>query len=201
MQSKKADTGAHRLQAAERLCREVEARGGGGDRAGRTREDRLIALMIFRQVVTLGAPDVRRQRHFPEFIQHCQNVVAAGELQPAMALRVALHDRGEDLAARPVPLAEKEPCARPGAFGRTHHGPPIVRGILFEQENFELSSRGGVRRAEPCRDHAGIIEHHHIARLHMPGQSGERFVRQGIRLAPEDQQPRGVAPGCGGLGD
>src|SRR5262249_3299958 len=54
---------ASRLEGFEDLRREMQSRGGRGDRAPYTREDRLISLSIGRRVVTL---DVGRQRYMTE---------------------------------------------------------------------------------------------------------------------------------------
>src|ERR1041385_8936584 len=92
--------------------------------------------------------DVGRQRHFTEFRQSIQNIRRRGEAQPPMAFVVLVdHDRA---FAAVVALKIEQTNFRSDsrAFSGTYHRPPIVRRVLFEQQQFKLSAAASVDAAK-----------------------------------------------------
>ena len=118
-----------------------------------------------------------------------------------MAFFVRGENRDANFGAFTAMVRQKNFRADARAFSGAHHGPPIVAGIFFEQQNFKRSARFRIYRVQACRNDPRVVEHEHIAALKNFQNVTECFVFQKCPIAVQHQQSRGVACGGGQLSD
>ena len=76
-------------------------------------------------------------------------------------------------------------------------GRAAVGVCLLQQENLD-GTAGGPAQPQPGREHPGVVDHHHIARLKQGVEIGDPQVLDPV--APVHQQPGSVPLSQGGLG-
>ena len=98
-------------------------------------------------------------------------------------------------------LSDKAALAVQRVIGGTHHGPPVVARIFFEQQNFKRAAAPRVHRAQPRGDHARVVEHEHVAVPKKIQKVAKCFLFESRISAMQHEQSRGVAHGRGMLRD
>ena len=88
-----------------------------------------------------------------------------------------------------------------GAFARPQHRPPVVYGILFEQQNFKLSAGFGVDAMQARGNHARVVQHQYVAGMEKFHKILKLPVFDAIFAPMQDKQPGLVATGCWLLGN
>ena len=121
-------------------------------------------------------------------------VLLETEPQAAVAFVIRCDDFGGDVGGRAGMILEKDFCPDLCAFAGTHHRPPVVCGIFFEQQHFKFSAGLFVHTTEARGDDAGIVQHEDVAGAEMALKITEVFVRDAFRGAIQDEEPGGVAP-------
>jgi hypothetical protein len=191
---------AARLQPVHQLRREVQA---GGRRRHRT-FDACEHGLIVGAVALILRPlrgDVGRQRHQPvrgdRLVQQRPRQVEGERDLSALALPKDGRVEAGPLAGAFGRAAETDPVAGTQPFAGAHEGRPAVRREPLVQGRLDLDERAvAVAYAvQPRRDHAGVVEHQHVARPQQVGQVRHPAILQA--LAPHHQQARG-APRLGG---
>jgi hypothetical protein len=188
-----------RPERLERRDREVERRGGGRDRSGLAREDRLVALAV-RGLV--GPIDVRRQGHVP----HAREPRVEGR---------SLSRRGPEGHVAHAALSPAQHLATVGGVGKRErdlrlqrsrgpreHRPdllPVGGGLAAEQQDFDLAPSGAGEEA--CRQDARVVRDQEIPGGEERGQLVERVMADGAGRAVEGQEKGKVARGGGMLRD
>jgi hypothetical protein len=66
--------------------------------------------------------------------------------------------------------------ARAEAFGGTEHYPPIVRGIFFEQKEFDRAAGARLNSAKAGGDYFGIVEDEKVAGVEEIGKIFEKSM-------------------------
>ena len=179
---------AHGCQTVEHGLVEMQTGGRRGHGAGLGGVDGLVAGFV----PAVGAVrDVGGQGHaavaFQEF-QHGGGKVQLEQFVPAAP------DLGLEGA-----VGQDQACARAGRLAGAHmrQGAPGF-GDAFDQD-LDLSA-AVLAAAQPGLDDAGVVEDQQVARAQQTGQVGELTVVQAAG-AVQVQQPAGVAPFGGMLGD
>jgi hypothetical protein len=142
--------------------------------------------------------DVGRQRDDPVAVERRQLVLARrhpqGDPPGAVARTLAAH---LDLQVR----AHGQPGAGADPPAGSHQRLPLAGGVALEQQDLDFTP-GGLAQLQPGGQHAGGVEHQHVAGADQVGQIGHRAVRHrpaGQRRV--HQQPGRVAGLDGPLGD
>ena len=87
------------------------------------------------------------------------------------------------------------------ALAGFHHGPPVVHGIFFEQQDFKRAAGAGVFSTESRGDDAGIIEDEDIAGAQVAKEVGKFFMFEAGIGAVEDEEAGLISLRRGLLGD
>src|ERR1035437_3949546 len=93
-------------------------------------------------------------------------------------------------ASFPALVSKDNPRSHSRPLARAQHCPPIVGGILLQQEDFKLSLRVRVCAAEPSGDHTRIVEHQQIARTQVLDQIAKLPMLDLPRVTMQNQQTR-----------
>jgi hypothetical protein len=193
------------LDGREHLRREVEAGGGGGDRAGVAAVDGLVALLVG---VGVGAVDVGRQGHVADAAECGKEVRDRGEFKQALAELAALENLGLENgfaggAGEDEPLADGHLAA-----GADESAPAVARACGRSGEHdldaaggpLALADKGAVGK-EARGDDAGVVEHEQVAGTELGGKRGEEAVVDGAGGAVEEHHAAGTADLGRGLRD
>ncbi len=166
----------------------------GRRRGHRSRRPRVHGLVTFpvQAVGTLGALDVRRQRHLPGPLGRGRGRHPC-ELHPAAALGCLEHGRGDAvLEVQPLPGAQ-------GLAGPVDGGRRTL-GRRFQQE--QLDTAAAVLGAEQSRaKDLGVVGDQHGSRLQQLGQVAEPAMLERRTLALHHHQTRSLTTLGRMLGD
>ena len=171
-------------ETVEHLRREMETRGGCGDRERFSGENRLIGLSILRPVRGAGrAADVRRQRHVPDALQKfVVDRAIKDDLPPPV--RSDFRDDGVDSVVESHALPGLGAAAGLGQGEPT----PLVGVEALEQENLDETSLA-VAAPEAGRPHGSVVAHKEISRRESVRQIREHPMRDGAGLSVKDEHP------------
>ncbi len=81
-----------------------------------------------------------------------------------MAFLVGFENLSADIGGVAIGVVENDLRADAGAFGRAQHRPPIIAGILLQQQNFKLAAGTRIPAAQPRRNDARVIQHQQVPR-------------------------------------
>ena len=170
----------------------MEAGGGGGGGAVDFGVDGLIALAVLELLLDVGG-----QGHLAQLLQHLQkNALIVEAHQPVATGRLRLHRGGE---AAPVPKDHLGPGLQlpPRAYQTLPQAVPLVG----EEEDLTGPAPGQPVADEPGGEHPGVVQHQAVSRTEELGQVVKVVVGDGPGLLVQGQQPGGVPPLQGVLGD
>ena len=88
-----------------------------------------------------------------------------------------------------------------GPFAGPDHGPPVVGGVFFEQEQFKLAAGAGIGSVQPGGDYPRVVKHQDIPRGQVWEQIREAAMTDFTRFSVEHEQTRAIAPAGGLLGN
>jgi len=114
-------------------------------------------------------------------------------LKPALAFVIFFDDPGIDLSALAAAIQEKDHCVCAHAFARAQHHPPVVDGVFFQEQDFNLSTAAGLDSTESGRDDSRIVQNENIADAQVLDKVTKTSVRDAAIGAAQHQQSRLIA--------
>jgi len=93
-----------------------------------------------------------------------------------MAFLIQLDDCGGDFREGAITISQLDFGSRTRAFAGTHHGPPIVRGILRNEQHFEFTACARVHSVKASRDDFGIVQNQQITGAEKLREMRKTFV-------------------------
>ncbi len=182
MQGQIGDPDSVGRQFLQQVVRKVQPGRGRGDGPLVPGINGLIGALV---VARIRAPDVGRQRHVADGLQHLLEIVRPAEGQAADLIPDFQHLGFQ-------PLVEKQPAARRRAFGRLDQAVeylvPRALGIV-QNQGLYLAAAGFAAQQAP-RHHAGVVEHQQIAGAQHLGDIAEAPVPQAALPARQMEQAR-----------
>lgn len=197
MQNDFGDGRASRANPIEKLRREMQTGGGGGDRAGHSGVDCLVLLAIDLIVLFVGkiAMDVRRQGHGADTIENLSSIV--GRLDRYLAHSAIQMTAPDD---RPRSAVERKVFAFAKAPRAGEQDAPSAGGV-FHKEQARDSTAGGAPGDKPCRKDTGAVEHEAIGRGEVLREICKDSVLNLSGISVKDEETCGIAPVERLLGD
>ena len=191
MQCNVSDLYTHLPDTLQQLRREVQAGGGRGGRAVHLGVDGLVALTILQLLL-----DVGRQRHLAQTIQHLQKDALVKEAHQTVAVWQLLRDFRFQL-----PIAEGDLRAGTQLLAGTNKALPHVISPVDEQQYLAGAAARYAVAQQTSRQHTGVVEDQAVAGAQIRRQVEEMPVLRGTGVLIQHQQPGGVTPLDGRLGD
>ena len=180
----------------EKLRSEMES---GSRRRYRTRDPAkncLIAVQIFGALSRNCALDVRRERNFANAFELFSNIVSAVE---SKATVTGVIDRDDFCLDGFGASVDEDSCSNSRFFAWPDQGPPIIRPVFFEEQQFKHSMCFRIHSPQSGWNDSRVIEDQNISRREEFGQGTKGLVRNAAARSPQHQQARLIPFGGGVL--
>ena len=193
---------AARANVIKNFVCKMQAGGGRGHRAFDPREDRLITFFVFGELAGIFAGNIWRKGNFANLIEHVLDITDAIKPHAAVSFGILLQDSGRERFFRRRQAGLKlDFSADARVFAGTHHDPPVVDAVFFEQKHFKFAAGFGIGAVKPGGNDTGIVQDQYVSGPQISQQIADALVFQPIFFSMQNEQARFASIGRGMLRD